>query len=67
MRWSSMAETTFTFRVDQHLKADFSDAAKRIDRRAAQVLRDFMRQFVRETSGAPSSLEKTPRRRRRSK
>ncbi|MDA8095871.1 MAG: hypothetical protein M0T84_18585 [Betaproteobacteria bacterium] len=42
-----MSETTFTFRVDEALKAEFSAAAKNRDRNAAQLLRDFMRDFVR--------------------
>jgi len=41
-----MNETTFTFRVDESLKAEFSTAAKSRDRNAAQLLRDFMRDFV---------------------
>ena len=43
-----MPETTFTFRVDDSLKAAFSDAAKQKDRTAAQLLRDFMRNYVAE-------------------
>ncbi len=43
-----MGETTFTFRVDQALKSEFSAAAKSLDRNAAQLLRDFMRDFVRQ-------------------
>lgn len=43
-----MNETTFTFRVDEALKAEFSTAAKSRDRNAAQLLRDFMRDFIRQ-------------------
>lgn len=43
-----MSETTFTFRVDKGLKSEFSNAAKSRDRNAAQLLRDFMRDFVRQ-------------------
>ncbi len=43
-----MPETTFTFRVEDGLKAAFSDAAKQQDRTAAQLLRDFMRTYVAE-------------------
>ena len=46
-----MSETTFTFRVDDSLKAAFADAAKQRDRTAAQLLRDFMRSYVTETQG----------------
>jgi len=41
-----MSESTFTFRVDDTLKSAFSDAAKQQDRTAAQLLRDFMREYV---------------------
>ena len=41
-----MSEATFTFRVDETLKTEFSTAAKARDRSAAQLLRDFMRDFV---------------------
>ncbi|WP_298138000.1 hypothetical protein [Acidiferrobacter sp.] len=43
-----MSEATFTFRVDKALKTEFSTAAKARDRNAAQLLRDFMRDFVRQ-------------------
>lgn len=43
-----MNEATFTFRVDDALKAEFTNAAKRRDRTAAQLLRDFMKDFVRQ-------------------
>ena len=41
-----MSETTFTFRVDEALKNEFATAAKSRDRTGAQLLRDFMRDFV---------------------
>lgn len=41
-----MNEATFTFRVDQGLKEQFTAAAKVRDRSGAQVLRDYMRDFV---------------------
>lgn len=41
-----MSEATFTFRVDEALKNEFATAAKARDRTAAQLLRDFMRDFV---------------------
>ena len=40
-------EDTFNFRVDPRLKADFQSAAEAEDKPAAQVLRDFMRAYVR--------------------
>ena len=41
-----MGEATFTFRVDQALKSAFADAAKAHDRTGAQLIRDFMRDYV---------------------
>ena len=41
-----MTDATFTFRVDQDLKAAFAEAAKAQDRSGAQLLRDFMREVV---------------------
>jgi len=43
-----MNEATFTFRVDGTLKNEFTSAAKSRDRTGAQLLRDFMRGFVRQ-------------------
>ena len=43
-----MTEATFTFRVDESLKDQFTTAAKERDRTGAQLLRDFMRDFVRQ-------------------
>ena len=47
-----MAETTFTFWVDETLKTDFTTAAKARDRTGAQLLRDFMREFVQRQQDA---------------
>lgn len=46
MEARTMTESTFTFRVDDDLKARFTDAAKAHDRTGAQLLRDFMRDYV---------------------
>lgn len=43
-----MGEATFTFRVDEALKNQFAAAAKARDRNSAQLLRDFMREFVQQ-------------------
>lgn len=43
-----MNEATFTFRVDETLKSQFAQAAKSRDRSGAQLLRDFMREFVQQ-------------------
>jgi len=37
---------TFTFRLDEKLKNEFAHAAKARDRTTAQLLRDYMREFV---------------------
>jgi len=47
-----MSEATFTFRVDESLKDAFSAAAKARDRTGAQLLRDFMRDFVKQQQEA---------------
>jgi len=41
-----MSDATFTFRVDEALKAEFASVAKAHDRTGAQLLRDFMRDYV---------------------
>ena len=43
-----MSDATFTFRVDDDLKKQFAIAAKERDRTGAQLLRDFMREFVQQ-------------------
>ncbi|MCL5050276.1 MAG: hypothetical protein M1473_07085 [Firmicutes bacterium] len=47
-----MNESTFTFRVDDALKSQFAQAAKSHDRSGAQLLRDFMREFVQQQEEA---------------
>lgn len=47
-----MSEATFTFRVDETLKHAFTTAAKSRDRSGAQLLRDFMRDFVQQRQEA---------------
>lgn len=47
-----MSEATFTFRVDDALKTDFAKAAKAKDRSGAQLLRDYMREFVHQQQEA---------------
>lgn len=42
----AMSDATFTFRVDIVLKTEFSAAAKANDTTGAQLLRDFMRDYV---------------------
>lgn len=43
-----MGEATFTFRLDEELKTSFTEAAKATDHNAAQLLRQFMRDYVQE-------------------
>jgi predicted transcriptional regulator len=43
-----MSDATFTFRVEETLKEQFAMAAKGRDRSGAQLLRDFMREFVQQ-------------------
>ncbi|OED00007.1 MULTISPECIES: CopG family ribbon-helix-helix protein [Rhizobium] len=47
-----MADATFTFRVEEELKAAFSEAAKAHDQTGAQLLRAFMRDYVRRQQDA---------------
>jgi predicted transcriptional regulator len=47
-----MNESTFTFRVDASLKEQFTAAAKGSGRTGAQLLRDFMRDYVRQQQEA---------------
>ena len=41
-----MPESTFTVRVDDQLKDAFTEAARVNDRTGAQLIRDFMRDYV---------------------
>lgn len=41
-----MAEKTFTFRVDDEMKRQFTEIAKSRDRTAAQLMREFMRDTI---------------------
>lgn len=47
-----MTEATFTFRVDEELKSLFAQAAKASDRTGAQLLRDYMRDYVKQQTVA---------------
>jgi predicted transcriptional regulator len=64
-----MGEATFTFRVDDNLKEAFTEAARTQDRTGAQLLRDFMREFVqrqREDAGYEAWLRQKVERARAS-
>ena len=43
-----MSDSTFTLRVEKQLKEDFIEAAKAVDRPGAQLIRDFMRDYVKQ-------------------
>ena len=45
-----MSDSTLTIRVDSELKEAFVQYAKSRDRTSAQLLRDFMRQSLQQTS-----------------
>ncbi len=47
-----MSDATFTFRVEEELKAAFSKAAKAHDQTGAQLLRAFMRDYVQRQQDA---------------
>lgn len=47
-----MAESTVVVRVDDDLKNAFADAAKSMDRTTSQLLRDFMRDYVKTHADA---------------
>lgn len=47
-----MKETTFTLRLDDSLKTQFSTAAKNSDHNAAQLIRNFMRDYVKKQNEA---------------
>lgn len=48
-----MSEATFTFQVDEDLKDQFTKAAAGQNSTGAQLLRDFMHEFVRLQQEAP--------------
>lgn len=52
-----MSEATFTFRVDRALKEEFSDLAKANDRSAAQLLRDFMRDYIQRENASDAQFD----------
>jgi len=47
-----MSDAIFTLRFDKTLKHEFATAAKARDRTGAQLLRDFMGEFVRQQQKA---------------
>ena len=53
-----MANTTFTFRVDDDLKANFAETARAEDRTAAQLLRVLMREAVRRRQEADAAAQR---------
>ncbi len=53
-------DVQFAFRVEAPLREQFVQICKGIDRPAGQVLREFMREFVKERIQAPLFDEPTP-------
>ena len=49
-----MAESNFTLRVDDELKEAFAEAARQHDRTGAQLVRDFMRNYVKQARESSS-------------
>ena len=49
-----MSDSTFTLRLDSSLKEAFTTAAKLQDRSCAQLIRDFIRDFVRSSHNQES-------------
>lgn len=45
-----MSDATFTFRVDDLLKREFNEAAKQHDQTGAQLMRAFMRDYVKRSA-----------------
>jgi hypothetical protein len=52
-----LKETSFNLRIDPILKAAFTAAAEAEDKPAAQVVRDFMRAYVRQTERRAFEVE----------
>jgi predicted transcriptional regulator len=50
-------ESSFNFRIDPALKAAFSQATEAEDKPAAQVLRDFMRAYVKQRERRAFQIE----------
>ena len=50
-------ETTFTFRVDAELKNTFVHEAQKNDRPASLLLRDFMREYVKQSKQREGQLQ----------
>ena len=66
-----LKEVQMTFRIEPELRAEFTDAASRDHRPAAQVLREFMRAYVdearqRQSASAHDVISADERRRRES-
>ncbi len=57
-----MTESTFTFSVDEELKAAFTKLAKAKDRTIAQILRETMRDYVVEEALSTPEYIKWPTR-----
>lgn len=57
-------EVTMTIRVEPDLRSSFSEAAEQEHRPAAQVLRDFMREYVERVRTRTPTISAAERKRR---
>lgn len=57
-------EVTMTIRVESDLRSSFSEAAEQEHRPAAQVLRDFMREYVERVRTRTPAISPAERKRR---
>ncbi len=54
-------ETTFNMRIDEKLRADFIAACKSRDMSAAQEVRQFMRDYIRISTGDKTNRPENPK------
>lgn len=54
----AVKKTTFTLRLEEHLRDSFVAAAQSNDRPAAQLIRDFMRSYVEKNNQGSLFQEK---------
>ena len=58
-------DVAFKIRIDEKLRRAFVEACQAEDRPAAQVVREFMRNYVAEREGARATPESGPRPKKR--
>lgn len=57
LHWATMKDVGLRIRVQRELREQFLDACKAQDKPAAQVLREFMREYVASNPVADVDLE----------